>query len=185
MPFHKDITRHTGKPTIIPHKFKKYHIYCTTVKNTYQNEPKWVYTPLGEPLDVIFDRMVKNNLVIFPHKKEMDEDPPKPPWFKDNEYCTYHQVKGHTTLDYIQDLVNCKELTVGWNTKNSQNENYKSTKILFHPTTIIGERNLSTPPPTKNPIKTTMACTRKVTFKITRITPHVTSTMTILSTIYP
>lgn len=65
-------------------------------------------------------------------------------------------------------------------------QNYRSTKMLFHPIIITWERHPSTTPTKKNPITTTiMAHKNKANFKITRIKLHVTSIMIILLAIYP
>lgn len=77
------------------------------------------YTPLGEPLDVIFEKLTKENLIKFPPTQQIDPGQSKVVWYKDNEYYKFHRVKGHTTLrcmklkDYVQDLINWKEITVG------------------------------------------------------------------------
>lgn len=77
------------------------------------------YTPLGEPLDVIFEKLVKDNLVWYLQTQPMEPNQTQASWYKDNEYCKFHRVKGHTTLkcmqlkDYVQDLIDRKEIIVG------------------------------------------------------------------------
>ena len=86
-------------------------------KPKFQPAPR-NYTPLGEPLDVIFEKLVKENLIKFPPTQQIDPGQSKAAWYRDNEYCKFHRVKGHTTLrcmklkDYVQDLIDQKEITV-------------------------------------------------------------------------
>lgn len=77
-----------------------------------------MYTPIGETLDVIFEKMAKENLTKYPPTQQIDQDQSKASWYRDNEYCKFHRVKGHTTLrckklkDYVQDLIDQKEIIV-------------------------------------------------------------------------
>jgi hypothetical protein len=70
-------------------------------------------------LDAIFEKLAKENLIKFPPTQQIDPGQSKAAWYKDNEYCKFHRVKGHTTLrcmklkDYVQDLIDRKEITVG------------------------------------------------------------------------
>ena len=75
-------------------------------------KPSRTYTPLGEPLDVIFEKLAKDNLICYPPTQQNEQTQSKASWYKPNEYCKFHYVKGHTTLkcmqlkDYVQDLIN-------------------------------------------------------------------------------
>ena len=69
------------------------------------------YTPLGEPLDTIFEQLAKDNLVRYPQTQPLEPNQSRASWYKDNDFCKFHHVKGHTTLkcmqlkDYVQDLI--------------------------------------------------------------------------------
>ena len=64
--------------------------------------PKREYTPLGEPLDVVFKTLVKNK-IITPLENPRPYDPhPRPSWWNESAYCEYHRNKGHQTASCIQ-----------------------------------------------------------------------------------
>ena len=60
------------------------------------------YTPLGEPLDAIFEKLAKDNLVRYPQTQPLEPNQTRASWYKDKEYCKLHHVKGHTTLKCMQ-----------------------------------------------------------------------------------
>lgn len=70
-------------------------------------------------MDVIFEKLARENLIKFPPTQQIDPGQSKVAWYRDNEYCKFHRVKGHTTLrfvklkDYVQDLIDWKEIIVG------------------------------------------------------------------------
>ncbi len=74
---------------------------------------------MGEPLDAIFEKLAKDNLIRCPQIQPLEPNQSTASWYKDNEFYKFHRVKGHTTLkcmqlkDYVQDLINQKEITVG------------------------------------------------------------------------
>ncbi len=78
-----------------------------------------VYNPLGELLDAIFEKFIHDNLIEYPQTQSVDLNTPKESWYRENKFCKFHRVKGHTTLrcmqlkDYVQDLIDHKEITKG------------------------------------------------------------------------
>ena len=64
--------------------------------------PKCEYNPLGEPLDVVFKTLVKNQ-ILAPLDNSRPYDPQlRPSWWNESSYYEYHQNKGHQTPSYIQ-----------------------------------------------------------------------------------
>ncbi len=67
----------------------------------------------------MFEKLAKDNLVQYPQTKPLEPNQYRASWYKDNEYYKYYHVKRHTTLkymqlkDYVQDLIDQKEITVG------------------------------------------------------------------------
>lgn len=59
-------------------------------------KPKHTYTPLGEPIETVLHQLVSSTLVTLP-KTSNYEPQVKPPWWRDNEHCEFHQGKGHKT----------------------------------------------------------------------------------------
>lgn len=60
------------------------------------SKPPRKYTPLGEPIETTFKKLIANKIITIP------DNPPyelkvKPAWWNDDEYCEYHKRKGHTT----------------------------------------------------------------------------------------
>lgn len=97
---------------------------ANTINVVARQKPKFqlarrVYIPIVEPLDVIFVKLAKENLIKFPPTRKIDPNQSKASWFMDNEYCKFHHVKGHTTLrcmklnNYVQELIDRKEIIVG------------------------------------------------------------------------
>lgn len=68
-------------------------------------------------------------MVVYPQMQPFDESKPKPDWYKENEYCTYHCVKGHETKKCIklkhlvQDLIVQGKIVVDPATGKSPNAN--------------------------------------------------------------
>ena len=88
--------------------------------------PSRTYTPLGDPLDVIFEKLAKANLICYPPTQPNEQSQSKASWYKVNEYCKFHRVKIHTTLkcmqlkDYVQGLIDQKEIIVGAQTSHNE-----------------------------------------------------------------
>jgi len=88
--------------------------------NNYSHDydPNRKFTNFREPLDAIFQKLVDHNLMVFPSTWTFDENQPKLKWYRENEYCKYHFIKGHDTNKYIklkvfiQNLVNDGEIEV-------------------------------------------------------------------------
>lgn len=93
------------------------------VNNQRQSKPQRKYTPLGEPIEIAFNKLLANKLITLP------ENPPyepkaKPDWWNDDEYCEYHKSKGHLTTNchglknIIQDLIDRGDIEVDGHTSN-------------------------------------------------------------------
>ena len=86
------------------------------------------FSNFHEPLDAIFQKLVDHNLMVFPNTRPFDENQPKSKWYRENEYCKYHRIKGHDTNKcikikfFIQNLVDDGELEVegGPTSKNAK-----------------------------------------------------------------
>lgn len=84
---------------------------------------------MGEPLDTIFKHMEQHNTVVYPQTQPFDESKPKHDWYKRNEYCAYHHVKGHETnkcmkLKHLfQDFIDQGKIDVDPATGKSPNAN--------------------------------------------------------------
>lgn len=69
------------------------------------------YTPLTEPIEVIFQKFVKAGIAIFLMTCPFDVNQQKPKWYNENEYCYYHRIQCHDTYkcmklkNYIQELI--------------------------------------------------------------------------------
>ena len=111
-------------PMQTPQQMPAHHNQANAITLAPGNKPRvqrqpCTYTPLGEPLDAIFEKLAKDNLVRYLQTQPMEPNQARASWYKDNEYYKFHRVKGHTTLkcmqlkDYVQDLINQKEITVG------------------------------------------------------------------------
>lgn len=70
-----------------------------------------VYTPMVEPYEVVLKTLIANKLVTFPDNSCPYDPPIRPPWWREDHTCSYHQNKGHNTencfklKDVIQDLI--------------------------------------------------------------------------------
>ena len=62
---------------------------------------------------------MKYNLIIYPQTQQLDPSQPKEPWYNDKDFCDFYRVKGHPIIkcmkskDYVQDLIDHEEITVG------------------------------------------------------------------------
>jgi len=58
------------------------------------------------------------SLMVFPNTQPLDKNQPKSKWYRENEYCNYHRIKGHDTKKciklkiFIQNLVDDREIEV-------------------------------------------------------------------------
>lgn len=68
--------------------------------------------------------------MVFPNTRPFNENQPKSKWYRENEYCKYHRIKGHDTKKciklkvFIQNLVDDGEIEVEGGTP-SKNANLK------------------------------------------------------------
>ena len=100
-------------------------------RNSWATHPKRDYTPLGEPLDVVYKTLLQHKL-ISPLDNSQPYDPhPRPPWWTETSYCEYHQNKGHKTLNCVnlhnkvQDLIDDGALVVDGHNKNVDHKAFK------------------------------------------------------------
>ena len=49
-------------------------------------KPSRTFTSLGEPLDVIFEKLAKDNLICYPPTQQNEQNQSKASWYKPNEY---------------------------------------------------------------------------------------------------
>ena len=93
---------------------------------------KCAFASLIESLSTILKqldgvKMVEYPTATIPYK----EDSPKPVWFKDNEYCDFHRVKGHETdrcfrlCHYIRDLIEEGKIIVDSHPESGKGPNEK------------------------------------------------------------
>jgi len=61
------------------------------------SNPRRQFTPLVEPMEVILRKLLQAGDVILPDAPPNGEPLFRAPWYKENEYCDYHRVKGHKT----------------------------------------------------------------------------------------
>ena len=67
-------------------------------------------------------------MVIFPLTKPFDENQPKPVWYRENDYCEFHKIKGHSTnrysklKNYVQDLIDRGDIELESNEPISKNQ---------------------------------------------------------------
>lgn len=97
----------------------------------WANKPKREYTPLGEPLDVVFKTLLQNQ-ILTPLDNTTPYDPqPRPNWWNESAYCEYHRNKGHKTSSCIQwqhkfqDLINNGNIVVDGHNKNFDHQSFK------------------------------------------------------------
>ena len=89
-------------------------------RNNYNRDYDWnrKFPNFREPLEAIFQNLVDHNLMVFPNTHPFDENQPKAKWYRENEYCKYHRIKGHDTNKciklkvFIQNLVDDGEIEV-------------------------------------------------------------------------
>ena len=96
--------------------------------------PKREYTPLGEPLDVVYKTLLQNKL-IFPLDNTRPYNlQPWLPWWNETSFYEYHQNKGHKTENCInlhhkiQDLIDDGDIVVDG---RNENINHKAFKEPF------------------------------------------------------
>ncbi|GLJ07896.1 hypothetical protein SUGI_0076310 [Cryptomeria japonica] len=88
------------------------------------------YTPLGEPLESVFKKLVANKIITIP------DFPPyepivKPNWWNDDEYCEFHKIKGHKIGNYhqlkniIQDLIDRGDIEIEGHSSNQEHKMFK------------------------------------------------------------
>ena len=73
--------------------------------------------------------------MVFPNTRPFDENKPELKWYRENEYCKYHRIKGHDTKKciklkvFIQNLVDDGEIEVegGPPSKNAKLEIFQKS----------------------------------------------------------
>ena len=113
---------------------------CNNYNCDYDQNKK--FTNFHEPLETIFQKLVDHNLMVFPNTHPFDENQPKSKWYRENEYCKYHRIKGHDTNKciklkiFIQNLVDDGEIEVE-ERPTSKNAKLKIFQSCFLITTMI------------------------------------------------
>jgi hypothetical protein len=94
--------------------------------------------------------LVEQDLIIFPNTRPFDENQPKPAWYKDNEYCDYHRVRGHDTKkcmkfkNYVQDLIDSGKIEVeGHNQSSNSKLKIYSTPFPNHNQSNQNDHNIN------------------------------------------
>jgi len=120
-----------------------------------QNKPQRQFTPLGEPIEDILDRCLKNGLITLPPIKPHQENELKAMWYNENDYCDYHCIVGHKTSDCmklkhcVQDLIDQKKVNLKKTTQPSPNVNlgaYKDPLPNHNKTSSSNQAYNITPP---------------------------------------
>lgn len=104
----------------------------TSSTNTQTNtqgssKPHRKYTPLGEPLESAFKKLVAKKIITIPNNPP-HEPRVKPNWWNDDEYYEYHKSKGHKIGNFnklrniIQDLIDRGDIEVDGHTSNQEHE---------------------------------------------------------------
>lgn len=101
------------------------------------NQPQHEYTLLAEPIQVIFQNLVKASIFVFLITSPFNPNKPKPRWYNENEYCDYHHVNGHDTCkrmklnNYIKDLTNKGDIEVTIAKPGNSNDKLKMYQDPF------------------------------------------------------
>ncbi|GLJ20143.1 hypothetical protein SUGI_0365630 [Cryptomeria japonica] len=88
------------------------------------------YTPLGEPLESVFKKLVANKVITIPDFPPY-EPKVKPNWWNDDEYCEFHKSKGHKIgnchrlKNIIQDLIDRGDIEIEGHSSNQEHEMFK------------------------------------------------------------
>ena len=70
-----------------------------------------------EPYEVVLKTLISNKLVTLLDKSHPYDSPIRPPWWREDHTCSYHQSKVHNTKkffklkDVIQDLIEIEKYT--------------------------------------------------------------------------
>ena len=71
------------------------------LRNSWATHPKREFTPLEEPLDVVYKTLLQNKLISPLDNPRPYNLQPQPPWWNETSYYEYHQNKGHKTVNCI------------------------------------------------------------------------------------
>ena len=76
-------------------------------------------------------------MIVFPHMKPFDESQPKPKWYREHEYCEYHNIQGHSANRclkfklYVQNLIKMGHIKLA--EAASTSSNHKPTSPATNP----------------------------------------------------
>ena len=63
------------------------------LRNSWTTHSKREYTPLGEPLDVVYKTLLQHK-IISPMDNPHPYDPqPHPAWWNETSFCEYHKIR--------------------------------------------------------------------------------------------
>jgi len=136
------------------------HTYATNVNNqrgqTKPRKPRRQFTPLGEQIEDILDRCLKQGIITLPPVRPCQENEIKVAWYNENDYCEYHSVVGHKTVDCmqlkhcVQDLIDQNQVNLDQTTQPSPNANlgaYKDPLPNHNKASSSNQAYNVTPPP--------------------------------------
>ena len=106
-------------------------------RNSWATCPKREYTPLGEPLDVVYKTLLQKKLIspldnTCPYNLQ-----PWPQWWNETIFYEYHQKKGHKTSNNInlyhkiQDLIDDGDIVVDGHNKNIDHKAFKESFLSY------------------------------------------------------
>ncbi|KAH9293749.1 hypothetical protein KI387_041050, partial [Taxus chinensis] len=94
----------------------------TPPKTTYKYKAEPInYTPLGETYGVILEKLLKAGAITLPPVKPhsgFDSTRAIPSWYKENDFCNFHRVKGHShenckmLKNIVQEMVDAGDITL-------------------------------------------------------------------------
>lgn len=100
------------------------------MNNQTAAKPRRKYTPLGEPLESVFKKLVANKVITVPDFPPY-EPKVKPNWWNDDEFCEFHKSKGHKTSNchrlknIVQDLIDRGDIEIEGHSSNQEHEVFK------------------------------------------------------------
>lgn len=100
-------------------------------RNSWATRPKREFTPLGEPLYVVYQTLLQHK-ILSPLDNTRPYNPhPHPLWWNETSYCEYHQNKGHKLLNCvnlchkIQNLIDNGDIVVDGHNTNADHKAFK------------------------------------------------------------
>ncbi|GLJ28438.1 hypothetical protein SUGI_0559540 [Cryptomeria japonica] len=121
------VDANTVRPKIILSRSSSTNNQVNTQGNS---KPRRKYTPLGEPLESVFKKLVANKIITIPDNHPY-EPKVKPNWWNDDEYCEYHKRKEHkignchSLKNIIQDLIDRGDIEIEGHSSNQEHDMFK------------------------------------------------------------